>query len=156
MTSYAHLGFVETITKEGLSANILAAAIVTGTSFGGPGGYQKPDRDAAAVLVASLSHKLNTRATGCMYQLQGKICHALRWERAGGAGLRLDERFTPGAILEKWEEVNNFADTEYPRGTSDVLSILRKAADLPEGYNPEGRKVSLDGRVAIVTGAANG
>ncbi|KAE8397594.1 peroxisomal hydratase-dehydrogenase-epimerase [Aspergillus pseudonomiae] len=156
ISSYAHLGFVETVAKEGVSANILAAVIVTGTPFDGPSGYQKPDRDAALGLVASLSHKLNTRATGSMYYLRGKLCHALRWERAGGAGLRLDQRFTPGAILEKWDEVNNFADSEYPRGTSDVLSILRRAADLPEDYNKEGKRVSLHGKVAIVTGAANG
>lgn len=78
----------------------------------------------------------------------------LRWERAKGGLLRADSSMTPGAILKKWDDVNDFSQPSYPTGPADFMGLLEEAQKLPK--NDSGESVDFKGKVVLITGAGGG
>lgn len=112
------------------------------------------EAEAVARAVAALVHPSNITETGHLYEINGGRLSKLRWQRASGSFLNPDAGLTAGAILSKWGDVNDFSNATYPSQSSDHASNYRKAISLPPSTTD--RSVSLDGKVALVTGSGNG
>ncbi|KAL8243563.1 hypothetical protein R6Q59_009821 [Mikania micrantha] len=156
----AQVGFTETLAKEGRKYNIIcnviapiAASRMTATVMP-PDVLENLKPDWVVPLVAVLVHKNNTDTTGSIYEVGGGHVAKLRWERGKGALLKADSSFTPGAILEKWSDVNDFSTCEHPDGPADMMAKLEQS--LKMGPAKQGDKIDLTGKVALVTGGGAG
>lgn len=78
----------------------------------------------------------------------------IRWERAKGALLKTDSSLTPGAILNKWNEVTNFSEPSYPTGPADFMGLLEEGMKLPS--SAPGENLDFTGKVALITGGGAG
>jgi len=105
-------------------------------------------------LVAVLVHPSNTTETGGIFEVGGGHIAKLRWERAKGALLKADSSLTPGAILRRWDDVNDFSKPSYPTGPADFMTLLEESMKLPSA--PAGKEPDFKGKVALVTGGGNG
>lgn len=105
-------------------------------------------------LVAVLVHPSNQHETGSIFEVGGGHIAKLRWERAKGALLKTGPSLTPGAILSKWENVNDFSEPSYPTGVADFMSLLEEAQKL--GDNEPGEQLDFSGKVALITGGGAG
>ena len=112
------------------------------------------DRDPVLRSVASLLHASNKSETGHLYLLEGSQCRKLRWQRAAGGWLNPDAGLTPGSILSKWADVNDFTNATYPDKSTDFVAVLQRTQNLGEA--PRGRDIRFDGKVVLVTGAGSG
>lgn len=110
--------------------------------------------DWVVPLVAVLVHSSNTNETGSIFEVGGGHVAKLRWERAKGALLKTGPTLTPGAILKKWKNVNDFSEPSYPTGVADFMTLLEEASKL--GDNDVGEKVDFSGKVVLITGAGGG
>lgn len=156
----AQVGFTETLAKEGLKYNILcntiapiAASRMTQTVMP-PDVLENLKPEWVVPLVAVLVHPSNTQETGSIFEVGGGHIAKLRWERAKGALLRADDSLTPGAILKKWNDVNDFSQPSYPQGPANFVELLEEAQKLPP--NPESEKFDFKGKVALITGSGAG
>jgi multifunctional beta-oxidation protein len=105
-------------------------------------------------LVAVLVHSSNTHETGSIFEVGGGHIAKIRWERAKGALLKTGPTLTPGAVLKKWDSINDFSEPSHPNGVADFMSLLERAQQL--GDNEEGDRIDLTGKVALITGAGAG
>ena len=105
-------------------------------------------------LVAVLVHKSNTQETGSIFEVGGGHVAKIRWERAAGALLKTDQSYTPGAILKKWDKVNDFSKPSYPTGPADFMTLLEDAQTL--GSSDPADKLDFKGKVALITGGGAG
>lgn len=110
--------------------------------------------DWVVPLVAVLVHSSNTSETGSIFEVGGGHVAKIRWERAKGALLKTGPSMTPGAILKKWKNVNDFSEPSYPSGVADFMSLLEEASKL--GDNDTGEKIDFSGKVVLITGAGGG
>jgi multifunctional beta-oxidation protein len=156
----SQVGFTETLAKEGYKYNILcnviapiAASRMTATVMP-PDVLENLKPDWVVPLVAVLVHPSNKQETGSIFEIGGGHVAKLRWERAKGALLKTDDTLTPGAILKKWNQVNDFSEPEYPSGPADFMTLLEEAMKM--GSNDKGENVDLKGKVALITGAGGG
>ena len=156
----SQVGFTETLAKEGYKYNILvnviapiAASRMTATVMP-PDVLENLKPDWVVPLVAVLVHPSNKQETGSIFEVGGGHIAKLRWERAKGALLKTDDTLTPGAILKKWDQVNDFSQPEYPTGPADFMTLLEEAMKM--GSNDKGENVDLKGKVALITGAGGG
>jgi multifunctional beta-oxidation protein len=156
----AQVGFSETLAKEGFKYNILvntiapiAASRMTETVMPAEM-LENLKPDWVVPLVAILVHSSNTDETGSIFEVGGGHVAKIRWERAKGALLRADDTFTPEAILQKWNDVKDFSQPEYPQGTANFMQLLEEAQKMPP--NPKGQPLSFKDKVVLVTGAGSG
>ena len=105
-------------------------------------------------LVAVLVHPSNKTETGSIFEVGGGHVAKLRWERAKGALLKTGPTLTPGAIIKKWKNVNDFSQPQYPDGVNDFMALLEQAQKL--GNNDTGENVDFSGKVVLITGAGAG
>ena len=105
-------------------------------------------------LVAVLVHSSNKHETGSIFEVGGGHVAKIRWQRAKGALLKTGPTLTPGAVLKKWNDVNDFSVPTYPDGVADFMGLLEQAQQL--GDNSPGDKIDLTGKVALITGAGAG
>jgi multifunctional beta-oxidation protein len=105
-------------------------------------------------LVAVLVHPTNKSETGSIFEVGGGHMAKLRWERAKGALLKTDWTLTPGAILKKWDNVNDFSKPSYPQGAANFMELLEEAQKLRG--NEAGEPIDFKGKVVLVTGAGAG
>ena len=110
--------------------------------------------DWVVPLVAVLVHPSNKQETGSIFEIGGGHVAKLRWERAKGALLKTGPSLTPGAVLKKWKNVNDFSTPSYPDGVADFMSLLEEAQAL--GDNDPGEQLDFSGKVALITGAGAG
>jgi multifunctional beta-oxidation protein len=110
--------------------------------------------DWVVPLVAVLVHKNNSDETGGIFEVGGGFVAKLRWERSSGLLLKADDSYTPGAILKKWDQVNDFSKPQYPTGPADFMSLLEESMKM--GPNEQGEKLDFNGKVALVTGGGAG
>lgn len=156
----SQVGFTETLAKEGFKYNIIcnviapiAASRMTQTVMP-PDILENLKPDWVVPLVAVLVHPSNKQETGSIFEVGGGHIAKLRWERAKGALLKTGPSLTPGAVLKKWANVNDFSEPSYPTGVADFMSLLEEAQKL--GDNERGEKLDFRGKVALVTGAGGG
>ncbi len=119
-----------------------------------PDVLEKLKPDWVIPLVAVLVHPSNTTETGSIFEVGGGFVAKMRWERAKGALLKADSSLSPGAILKKWSDVNNFSEPSYPTGPANFMELLEEAQKLPS--NTSGESVDFKGRVVLITGAGGG
>lgn len=156
----AQVGFTETLAKEGLKYNILCNVIAPIAASRMTETVMPPDvlanlkPDWVIPLVAVLVHSSNTTETGSIFEVGGGHMAKLRWERAKGALLRADDSYTPGALLSKWDGVNDFSVPEYPTGVANFMELLEDAQKLPP--NSPAKNPDFKGKVALVTGGGAG
>ena len=105
-------------------------------------------------LVAVLVHPSNQKETGSIFEVGGGHVAKLRWERAKGALLKTGPSLTPGAILRRWKDVNDFSEPSHPTGLADFMTLLEEAQKL--GDNEQGERLDFTGKVALITGAGGG
>ena len=156
----SQVGFTETLAKEGQKYNILcnviapiAASRMTETVMP-PDMLENLKPDWVVPLVAALVHPTNDHETGSIFEVGGGHIAKIRWERAKGVLLKTGPSLTPGAILENWSRISDFSEPEYPSGPADFMTLLSDAQKLPQ--NEAGDSVSLQGKVALITGAGAG
>ncbi|KAI9796112.1 MAG: bifunctional hydroxyacyl-CoA dehydrogenase/enoyl-CoA hydratase fox2 [Candelina submexicana] len=156
----SQVGFTETLAKEGLKYNILANVIAPIAASRMTETVMPPDvlqalkPEWVVPLVAVLVHPSNTNETGSIFEVGGGHVAKLRWERAKGALLKTDSTLTPGAILKKWDNVNDFSEPSYPTGTANFMELLEEGQRL--GSNDKGEQLDFKGKVALITGAGAG
>jgi len=156
----AQVGFTETLAKEGVKYNILcnviapiAASRMTETVM--PKEVLEALKpDWVVPLVAVLVHPSNKTESGSIFEVGGGHVAKLRWERSKGALCKADSSFTPGSILAKWADVNDFSQPEYPSGPANFMELLERANQVPR--NPAGEPISFKGKVVLVTGGGAG
>lgn len=136
-----------------LTSEFVAASRMTQTVMP-PDVLENLKPDWVVPLVAVLVHPSNKQETGSIFECGAGHVAKIRWERAKGALLKVGPTLTPGAILKKWDNVNDFSQPSYPDGVADFMSLLEEAQKLPE--NDIGETVDLTGKVAIVTGGGAG
>lgn len=166
------VGFTETLAKEGAKYNIVSnviAPIAARYSFQDPSPddsrmtetimdpetLSKLGPEWVVPLIGYLVHE-NNQDNGGIYEVgAGAVCK-LRWERSKGALFRIDESFTPSAVLKRWADIDNFKDPVHPGTESGINHIanIENAAKLPP--NEQGEKLDFSGKVALVTGAGGG
>lgn len=105
-------------------------------------------------LVAVLTHPSNTEETGSVFEVGGGHIAKLRWERSKGALLKIGQGLTPGAVLSRWADVNDFSEPSHPTGVADFMSLHEEAQKLTENV-PRGM-LDFAGKVALITGAGGG
>ncbi|KAI1042520.1 hypothetical protein LB505_010887 [Fusarium chuoi] len=154
------VGLGETLAKEGQKYNILtnivapvAASRMTATVMP-PDLLQHLTPEWVVPLVAILTHHSNTSENGSIFEVGAGHVSKIRWERSKGSILRCDETLTPGAVLVKWDQINNFATPDYPSTTANLVELLKHSQKLPP--NTQQEDVRFDGRVAVVTGGGAG
>ncbi|KAI9821231.1 MAG: bifunctional hydroxyacyl-CoA dehydrogenase/enoyl-CoA hydratase fox2 [Pycnora praestabilis] len=156
----SQVGFTETLAKEGYKYNIIANVIAPIAASRMTQTVMPPDvlenlkPDWVIPLVAVLVHPSNKTETGSIFEVGGGHVAKLRWERAKGALLKTNSTLTPGAILKKWDKVNDFSDPSYPTGPANFMELLEDAQKL--GSNDTGEQLDFKGKVALVTGAGGG
>lgn len=155
----AMVGFTETLAKEGAKYNIkanviapIAASRMTETVMP-PDVLKALQPEWVVPLVATLVHK-DTQENGSIFEVGGGHTAKIRWERSSGALLKADETYTPGAILAKWNEVNNFKNAEYPTGPANFLGLLEESMKMSP--SPKAEELSFKGKVVLITGAGAG
>lgn len=155
----AMVGFTETLAKEGAKYNIkanviapIAASRMTETVMP-PDVLKALQPEWVVPLVATLVHK-DTQENGSIFEVGGGHAAKIRWERSSGALLKADETYTPGAILAKWNEVNNFKNAEYPTGPANFLGLLEESMKMSPA--PKAEELSFKGKVVLITGAGAG
>lgn len=114
----------------------------------------KPSLASVVPLVAVLAHSSNKVETGSMFEVDGDQITKLRWQRAGGILLNPDLSLTPGALLKRWEDVNDFSEPSYPQGPADFAVLLPKAQKMKG--NEQGEPITFTGKVVLITGAGGG
>ncbi|KMU92004.1 peroxisomal hydratase-dehydrogenase-epimerase [Coccidioides immitis H538.4] len=155
----ALVGFTETLAKEGIKYNIhanviapIAASRMTETVMP-PEVLENLKPEWVVPLVAFLVHS-SCKETGSIFEAGAGHVAKLRWERAKGALLKTDDSLTPGALLAKWDQVNNFSEPSYPTGPNDFMDLLEEGMKLPS--SPAAKQPDFTGKVALITGAGNG
>ena len=161
-TFYATLSHQLVSTSHSLSSSpvnprkltlLLAASRMTATVMP-PDVLESLKPDWVVPLVAVLVHSSNKQETGSIFEVGGGHIAKIRWERAKGALLKVGPTFTPGAVLKKWNDVNDFSKPSYPDGVADFMTLLEEAQKLPD--NDQGEKLDFTGKVALITGAGGG
>ncbi|EON98375.1 putative peroxisomal hydratase-dehydrogenase-epimerase protein [Phaeoacremonium minimum UCRPA7] len=152
-------GLAETLAKEGVKNNIIvnaiapiAASVMTATIMS-TDTLQHLDPAYVSPLVAYLVHPSN-KETGSVFEVGAGHVSKFRWERSPGAVLKCDETFTPGAILKRWADINDFSHPDHPINTANMMAHLEAAKR--QGSNDPGEDIRYDGKVAVVTGAGAG
>lgn len=156
----ALVGFTETLAKEGAKYNInanviapLAASRMTETVLPAEV-LEKLKPEYIVPVVGFLTHESTTDSNG-IYEVGAGAVTKLRWQRSEGAVFKADDTFTPSAVLNKWDKINDFStNADYPDGPKDLLSLAESNGKLPP--NEQGPVVDFKDKVVIVTGGGAG
>lgn len=155
----AMVGFTETLAKEGAKYNIHANVIAPIAASRMTETVMPPDilnnlrPEWIVPLVQVLAHK-DSQENGSIFEVGAGHVAKLRWERASGLLLKADDSYTPGAILKKWDQVNNFKGAQHPTGPADFMTLLESSMKM--GPNEKGETLDFKGKVALVTGGGAG
>lgn len=105
--------------------------------------------------VAYLVHE-DTKVTGALVESAGGWIATLRWQQSAPTVFKRDPSFTPEAVAAKWDQINDFERPGqlYPTAFPDIATFTKDNDKMPS--NPQGPKLSLAGKVAVVTGAGRG
>ncbi|KAK5054520.1 hypothetical protein LTR84_001411 [Exophiala bonariae] len=151
---FGHLGFMQTIAREGARYNIIACTLATPVAETSTTVPTQSVMDGVLHSVAVLSHPSNCDITGHLYHVEGRQLKMLRWQRAAGGWQNPDTGMTPASIQSRWPDINDFAKGSYPNSSSDFQAVVAKTKKLRPGG--PGKDIRFDGKVVLVTGAGSG
>lgn len=161
----ALIGFGETLAKEGAKYNIhaniiapLARSRMTEDILP-KDMLESLDPSRVVPLVVYLTHE-NSKASNQIFEVAAGYYGQVRYQRSSGILLKLDDSFTPEAILNQWNGIFEFKDkpfnkVTYPTHVSDYMTLIKTQATLPSSEQSK-EKVSLKGKVVIITGSGAG
>ena len=98
----------------------------------------------------------NTTETWGIYEVAAGVVTKVRWQRSKGHLFKIDDSFTPDAVLDKWDDINDFTESEYPNQVNDFIELAEKSAKLTSSNSQGSEHVSFRDQVVIVTGAGAG
>jgi len=161
----ALIGFGETVAKEGVkynsNVNIIAPLARSRMTEGVLPKSMLESLDPVRVvpLVVYLTHE-SSKVSNKLFEVAAGYYGQIRWQRSSGILLKLDESYTPEAILEQWDDIFKFEDKSfnkvtYPNHISDYLGLVETGKTLPSNKQSK-QKVSLKGKVVIITGSGAG
>lgn len=161
----ALVGFGETLAKEGVKYNIHANIIAPlARSRMTEDVLPKPMLEAldpirVVPLVVYLTHE-DSKASNQIFEVAAGYYGQVRWQRSSGILLRLDDTYTPEAILNQWNGIFEFKDkpfnkVTYPSHVSDFMTLIESQKSQPPNKQSK-EKVSLKGKVVIISGAGAG
>lgn len=104
-------------------------------------------------LVAILVGR-DCQETGSVFEAGGGHMAKYKWERSKGAILVRDDNLSAGALLQRWNEVVDFQEPEYPEGPMDLTDLTNRLKSAPS--NPKAQDLDFTGRVVMVTGGGGG
>lgn len=119
------LGFANALSIEGAKKNIMVNTIapIAGSRLVGelmPDAIKKIVKpDLISPLVMKLCDE-NSTETGGLYEVGIGWFAKLRWERAQGLSLDLNNEITPEAVEAEWDKVVGFEDSEHPKNVQDA------------------------------------
>lgn len=161
----ALIGFGETLAKEGYKNNITSNIIAPLARSRMTEEVVPKDLleslgpEKVVPLVLYLTHE-DTKTTNSIFEVAAGFYGQIRWERSSGELFKIDDTFTPEAVLARYDKIFEFKDKQfnpvtYPIGPADFNALFEKTKALKS--NDQGsQKVSLKGKVAIITGAGAG
>jgi multifunctional beta-oxidation protein len=159
----ALVGFGQTLAREGAKKNIfcnifapVAGSRITETVLP-PELIEKLKPEYVAPFIGFLCHE-SCPENGSIYEIGAGFAAKVRWERAPGALLKVDDAtFTPSAIAACMQKATSFNNPQYPQSMADVdwLGLLKKSKTLPPNKETAA-PLRFDGRVILVTGAGGG
>lgn len=163
------IGFAETLAKEGYKYNINANTIAPlaksrmTEKILPPHILEKLSPEKIAPIVLYLTHE-SSKQTGQIFEVAAGFFGQIRWERSGGALFKPGESFTAEAVAKRFDEIMNFDDSkkpallknQHPIQLNDYLSLVKAAKEQPENDSSGVDKISLKGKVVLITGAGAG
>lgn len=161
------VGFAETLSKEGdkynIKANVIAPLAKSRMTekILPPPILEKLSPEKVAPIVLYLSHESN-QVNGQIFEVAAGFFAQIRWERSGGVLFKPDDSFTAEAVAAKIDDILSFDDSskpellknQHPSMLNDYLSLTQAARKQPT--NKQGPKLSLAGKVVLITGAGAG
>ncbi|KAF9532534.1 peroxisomal hydratase-dehydrogenase-epimerase [Crepidotus variabilis] len=157
------VAFSKTLAREGAKYNIkstaicpIAASQMTETIMP-PEVLANMGPEYVAPFVAAICHPDGPDASGKVFEVGAGFVAEIRWERSKGSIFKTDSSFTPSAVKEKWAQVTDFTNPDYPQNVSDVdgeaiLEAAKKLSSNPQSTPP----VRFDNQTVIITGAGAG
>lgn len=111
-----------------------------------------------APLATFLVSPANEEVNGQLFESGAGFMAALRRQRSKGVVFKTDDSFTPAAVRERVDEINDFDnDPEYPDKITDAnhMEFLERAkAAQPNKQGDE--PIKFDGQTVLITGAGAG
>lgn len=163
------IGFAETLAKEGEKYNIKANTIAPlaksrmTENVLPPPFLEKLNPDKVAPLVLFLAHDSNP-LNGQIFEVAAGFFAQIRWERSGGVLFKPDSSFTAESVAKRFSEILNFDDSkkpellknQHPSLLNNYFDLVDAAKKLPANDNSGVDKISLKGKVVLITGAGAG
>ncbi|OJT15201.1 Peroxisomal hydratase-dehydrogenase-epimerase [Trametes pubescens] len=158
------VGFTKALAAEGARYNIKATVIAPMAASAMTETIMPPEMLAnlkpafVAPFVLAITHPDGPDANGRIFEVGAGYVAEVRWERSKGVSFKTDSTFTPSAVQEKWEQIQDFdSDPEHPNGVPDFDVQAKIAESSKAPSNAQGSpEVRFDGKTVIVTGAGSG
>jgi 3-hydroxyacyl-CoA dehydrogenase/3a,7a,12a-trihydroxy-5b-cholest-24-enoyl-CoA hydratase len=133
----ALLGFANTLSIEGAKYNILVNTIAPMAASRLTEGIMPPEvfnlvrPEYVAPFVLLLSHE-NSTENGGLFEVGAGYAAKLRWERAKGCLLSLENELTPERFQKSWGEITDFKNPTYPPNQQEAgMAIYANLATAP-------------------------
>ncbi|KAK3579995.1 hypothetical protein CHS0354_025319 [Potamilus streckersoni] len=135
------VGFCNTLAIEGQKYNIHCNTVAPSAGSRMTETVMPPELVAAlkpeyiAPLTVYLCHE-GCQENGSLFEVGAGWIGKLRWQRTKGAIVREPGKtMTPEQVRDKWNEITDFSDPEYPSSAADSTRLLVKVL---RTLNPEG------------------
>lgn len=155
------MGFTATLAREGkkygINVNVLApgaASRLTQTVWTPE--MMEVMKPAWVVPIVGVLSSDSCDKTGAIFEAAAGHFSEIRWERSKGTILKPDESLTADVIIANWDKIVDWTDAEHPTNPGVSTEKLEQARALATNKVETGKKVSLEGKVALVTGAGAG
>ncbi|KAI0956040.1 hypothetical protein AcV7_006549 [Taiwanofungus camphoratus] len=157
------IAFTKTLALEGAKHGIKATVIAPMAASAMTETIMPPEMLAnlkpefVAPFVAAVTHPDGPEASGKIFEVGAGFVAEVRWERSRGVVFKTDASFTPSAVHEKWAEVTDFSEPEYPQGIPDFDPQAKLVLASKLSSNAQSSQdVRFDGKTVIVTGSGAG
>lgn len=135
-------GLSQTLSIEGRSKGIMvntiapiAASRLTEQVMP-PAMLEVLDPKVVTPLAILLSHESHSE-TGNLYEVGGGWVSKLRWEQTLGARFDPKAGFNAEELAERWDEVNDFANSMNPKDITNTLKIIGEIVGVELGLAPQ-------------------
>lgn len=129
----AVLGLANALAEEGRTRNILvntiapiAASRMTESIFS-PDLLERLRPEAVSPLVGWLCHE-RCRETKGLFEVGAGYFAKLRWQRSTGFSFADGQGLSPDDVADRWNEITDFSEAEYPSTIQDSLNAVSRTA----------------------------